>query len=182
MVLAGNAARAGLLGSTLSWQYYAFGGAYTGTESAGTFVDNGSTGGTFIGGGNETYFDIIADNSSITFNYSDLNAGDGSWTTSDLSLAPTIHNGIAVNMVSGPAITSVTIDPATTMAGFDMSRISYTASQIQVDWQNLAYSPTTIVKLDINQVPEPSTFALLAAGCIGLFVYRRQMTGSKRSA
>jgi len=35
-------------GLTISWQYYAWGGACNGRESNGTFLDNGGIGGTFI--------------------------------------------------------------------------------------------------------------------------------------
>ena len=138
----------GFLGSTLSWQYYAYGGAYT---TSGTFVDNGGVGGTFIGS-SITYFTISADNSSITFNYS-VDNGTSPWSSSQLSLAPTIHNGIAIDIDSGPSVTSVTIDPSTNMAGFNASRISFTGSQIQVDWENLPFNPSTIVKLDLNSKP-----------------------------
>jgi hypothetical protein len=66
----------------------------------------------------------------------------------------------------------VAIDPATTMAGFDNSRFSFTGSQIQIDWQNLQFSPTTIVKLDIQTVPEPSLLALVGLGA-GLLALRK---------
>jgi len=173
-VVCATPVRAALLGSTLSWQYYAYGGPYTtpGGQTSGTFVDNGGVGGTFIGGTSQLYFNILADNTSITFDYSIAPVGPGQWSPSDLSLAPTIHNGIAINMVSGPAFASVTIDPASNMSGFDSSRFSFTSSPIQVDWQNLPFSPSTVLKLDINTVPEPSMFALLGLGAAVLIISR----------
>jgi hypothetical protein len=140
----------GFLGSTMSWQYYAYGGAYEGVQSSGEFTDNGGVGGTFIDGAGTTYFNIIADDSSVTFNYSVEDYPPGDWSPSGLSLPPTIYSGIAVNIVSGPPLTSVTIDPSTNMAGFDASRLSFTPTQIQVDWQNLSFDTSTIVKLDLN--------------------------------
>ncbi len=177
-------ARANLLGSTLSWQYYAYGGPYiyTGGQTGGTFVDNGGIGGTFVGGTTSLYFNIIADDTSITFDYSIVTGPTPrSWTSSPLSLAPTIYNGIAINMVSGPAFSSVTIDPASNMVGFDASRFSFTGTQIQVDWQNLSFTPSTIVKLDIQTVPEPSMFALasLAAAALMLRRYPRARAGDR---
>jgi Peptidase_C39 like family len=140
---------------TMSWQYYAFGGPFTfgGGQTSGTFVANGGVGGTFVGGSFQLYFNIIADSTSITFDYSTYNGIGGSapsWSASDVSLPPTIHNGLAINALSGLTIHSVKIDPATNMVGFDPSRISFTSSQIQVDWQNLPFNTGTIVKLDIN--------------------------------
>ena len=144
--------------TTYSWQYYAFGGpyVYSGGQTSGTFTPTGGVVGTFVGGSSQLYFDIIADATSITFDYSITNRGSASWSDSVLSLSPTIYNGIAFDLVSGPAITSVTIDPATNMVGFDASRISFTNSEIQVDWQLLPFDTSTIVKLNINAASTPT--------------------------
>ena len=143
---------------TYSWQYHAFGEPYTfrGGETSGTFAATGGVVGTFIGGTSSLYFNIIADATSITFDYF-INSGTGAaWSLSELSLPPTIYNGIAFDLASGHPITSVTIDPATNMVGFDASRISFTSSQIQVDWQDLPFDTSTIVMLNITitrQIP-----------------------------
>jgi hypothetical protein len=108
-------------------------------------VVNGGEGGAFPG-----YFSILAGANSITFNYSIYNgATPPTWNSSPISLPPTIHNGIAINMEAGPAFLEVGIDPATNMVGFDASRISFTGNQIQVDWENLSFTTDTIVKLDV---------------------------------
>ncbi len=167
-------AKAQFLGSTLSWQYYFGGGPSGGTT---TFVDNGGSGGNFSG-----YFDIIANNTSVIFDYSGFTGGSSSWSPSALSLSPTIFNGIAVNVVSGPAITSLTIDPSTNLVGFNNSKISFTANQIQVDWQGLAFSNATLVKLNLtgsrsNAIPEPGTVALFAGSLVtgaGFLIKRRR--------
>jgi len=134
------AAMASLKNATLEWNYYCYGGLY---EAGNQFVANGQVGGQFL-----SYFTITADKNSVTFNYSP--SSGGTWASSELSLAPTIYNGIAINLLSAGAITKVKIDKATNMAGFDKTRISFTANQIQVDWQNLTFTPTTIVKLDVK--------------------------------
>lgn len=171
-------AKAQFLGSTLSWQYYFSGGPFGGST---TFVDNGGSGGNFSG-----FFDIIADDTSVTFNYSGFTGGSNSWNSSGLSLAPTIFNGIAVNVVSGPAITSLTIDPSTNMVGFNSSLISFTGNQIQVDWQGLAFNNATLVKLNLtgartNATPEPGIIALLAGAVVtgGGFLLGRRRRLSK---
>jgi len=136
------------------------------------FVANGGIGGTFVGQTTNLYFNIIADDTSITFDYSIVTgATPRSWTDSQLSLAPTIHNGIAINLVSGPAFGSVTIDPASNMAGFDASRLSFIGSQIQVDWEDLPFDANTIVTLHIQTIPEPALLSLLAPGLV-LLGYR----------
>jgi hypothetical protein len=172
-----------LTGLNMSWQYYAYGGAYThsGYRTAGTFVvpSGGGIVGTF-----DPYFNIIANSTSITFAY----MASDTWANSTLSLGPTIYNGIAIDMLTvGGIFSSVTIDPSTNMAGFDASRLSFTNGEIQVDWAGLSFNSGTILKLDIVDdrpgegggntiVPEPTTMLLLGLGLIGVAVVRRRMS------
>jgi hypothetical protein len=140
----------------LSWNYYAYGGLY---QNGNMWTVPGS-GGAFL-----NYFTVSADTKSITFDYSTLPAGtDKTWSASGLSLPPTIHNGIAINALSGTVIESVDINPATNMAGFDAARISFTGSQIQVDWVGLPFNPRTIVKLDVGFKGYPSHLNRHAVG------------------
>lgn len=157
-----SSAFAGLDGSTMGWQYYAYGGAY---NSQTNFVVGPGVEGNFAG-----YFDIDVDDTSITFDY----MYTSTWSTSALSLSPTIYNGIAMRMVSGPAFTSVTIDAATNMVGFNSGRISFTGSEIQIDWMDLAFTPDTIVKLNVEAVPEPTSMAALALGSVAILRRRRK--------
>jgi hypothetical protein len=183
LVLAGTglmsvSAKASLLGSSLGWQYYGGGGPYNpggaGTETNGTFTDDGSVGGTYIGLNGDipvAVFNIEADATSITFDYS-VDEALGPWTPSPFSLAPTISNGIAINLLSDGAFTAVSIDTATNMSAFGISNVSFSDNQIQVDWQNLPFDTTTVVKLDVTSasasgVPEPGTFGLLAFCMLG---------------
>lgn len=157
-------AHAGLLGVTVDWQYYAYGGPYVGLGSPGSFVANGLVGDTF-----GPYFDIIVDDTSVTFDY----IGTGTWTSSALSLPPTIYNGIALNFV-GIALTSVSINGATNMAGFGASDFSFSGNQLQVDWVDLPFGPDTIVKLDVEAVPEPTTLLLVGSGIVAMRLRRRR--------
>jgi len=106
----------------------------------------------------------ISDN-NILIDFSPENAST-SWTASPF-------NGFQLfdinNTIS--AITSVTVNGATTMAGFTSSDISFDANNIYVNWAGLAIAPTTIVSLDVGfadaaPVPEPST--IFAGGLLAL--------------
>jgi hypothetical protein len=172
----------GLLGASLGWQYYGGGIAYNpgnGSQTSGTFTDNGGIGGTFIDQGDLSIFNIVADSTSITFDYSvNISAGPA-WSDSPESLAPTIYNGIAIDLLSDGSVTGVTIDAATNMAGFGASDLSFSSNQIEVNWADLAYSTSTIVKLDVTlqgstPSPEPSTGVLTVVSLLSVFFAGRR--------
>lgn len=155
---------AGLVGSDVSWQYYAFGGAYAGVETSGSFVANGTVQGQFIDPYNTPFFNIIVADSTVTFDYSPLYPPfQPPWDPSVVSLAPTIWNGIALNF-TGATITGLSIDPLTNMSGFVPGDISFTAGQIQVNWANLSFDNSTKVVLDVTSTPEPGSVLLIAVG------------------
>ncbi|MBX3111814.1 MAG: PEP-CTERM sorting domain-containing protein [Fimbriimonadaceae bacterium] len=153
-----SVAHAGMMGSTMGDQYYAYGGAY---DSQTNFVVGAGVEDTFEALSIQ-YYNIDIDDNSITFDY--LSAG--TWSSSSLSLAPTIYNGTAIRMVSGPSFTNVTIDGATNLAGFDASRMSWTGNEIQIDWVDLNYDENTIVKLNVETVPEPASMSVLLGGAV----------------
>jgi hypothetical protein len=135
--------------SKLQWQYYAYGEAVDAGGSPNTCAVKRAKCGHFY-----RYFKIVADPSSITFDYS-IDRKPRTWSSSSISLPPTVYNGLAVNLLSRGTITSVSIDPATNMVGFDGTHLSFTAKQIQVDWVNLGFSPSTVVKLDVTVRKSP---------------------------
>jgi hypothetical protein len=144
VIAAGAAEASGWKGAALEWQYYAYGSPY-GSPGQCAVQGTATICGTFTG-----FFNIVTDKTSITFDYSPSGAGS-TWSKSKLSLPPTIHNGIAINLTSPGTITSVKVDPATNMVGFKKNkRVSFTANQIQVDWKKLSFDSSTIVKLDVK--------------------------------
>ncbi len=181
-IVAAPKAEAGLMGTTLDWQYYAYGGPYSfsGGTSNGSFTVTGGVGGTFIGNTGPYYFDIIATDTQIIFDYSI--ASPSTWSSSVQSLSSgglSIYNGILMtsNLVS---ITGVSIDPSTNMSGFSLSNVTWNSGNIAIDWMGLSFDGNTRVVLNVNSpsaVPEPSTILLLGSGFIGFAAMRRLRKG-----
>lgn len=77
-------------------------------------------------------------------------------------------------------ITGVTINGATNLAGFDVSRLSFDPDNIYINLQGLAAGGAHLVRLDVQfgaaAVPEPSTVLLFGAGlaAIAIPVRRRR--------
>ena len=155
-----------LTGDTVNITYY-YPNLTSAVESIGTFA---------VPGTSSSYFGVftmdVADN-SLTANFTDTT----SW------VAPVPFNGFVLTDETNSPFTGVTVDPATNMAGFTATNVSFTPNQILVDWQGLSFDTSTVVKLDINAsaTPEPgfAWCALLIAGCFGAVKWYRS---SKRSA
>jgi hypothetical protein len=88
----------------------------------------------------------------------------------------TAFNG-PVFTANGPlGIAGASVNGATNLAGFDASRVSFTGSTIQVNWQGLSYTSGSQVALDFAfvPVPEPASLGLFGVGVAGLLAMRRR--------
>ncbi|MCB2107847.1 MAG: PEP-CTERM sorting domain-containing protein [Rhodobacteraceae bacterium] len=116
----------------------------------------------------EDKYTIVVDDNAITYN-----DGPGSQFWANFGFVT--FNGPMISVLSGSPILNVTIDPTTSYAGFDVSRLSFDSSHVWINLQGL-YSDG-FIKLnltDSNSVPAPGALALLGLGMLGIRVKRRK--------
>lgn len=157
--LSGISQAALLDGKTVNYQYY--------FPGLGSPYGNAANGDYVVGAGVEV--SNIADGRG-TLDISDSNlyidyANASSWVGA-------AFNGFVITDILNDIsdFTGVTINAATNLVGFDLSRISFDNNQIWVNWQGLSFDANTIVSLDLQggQVPEPESLALFGLGVIAL--------------
>jgi hypothetical protein len=85
----------------------------------------------------------------------------------------TAYNGIELSEVGGSPdpIIGVAIDPSTTVAGFDSSRISFDGTDVFLNFEGLPFGTTDQMDVDLtfadsssSSTPEPATILLASAG------------------
>ncbi|MBI5256572.1 MAG: PEP-CTERM sorting domain-containing protein [Burkholderiales bacterium] len=165
------ATAAPLWGSTVNYQYFVpslvnpYGGASNGNYVVGAGVEVPHV---LFGVGT---MDITANQLIVDFSIA-----------TQFGFAP--FNGFVLSDVLGAidAITGVSIDPTTNMAGFDASRVSFSDDAIAVNWQGLSITPDTrmVLTLNFGAVPEPASWGLAGLALFGLAAASRR-TGPVRA-
>jgi hypothetical protein len=84
-------------------------------------------------------------------------------------------NGFAVYDQTHLFVGLASYDASSTMAGLTPRRLNYSPYVVFINWPSLSFDPQTIVAVNVNQVPEPTTYIMLAAG-LALIAWRRKMT------
>jgi hypothetical protein len=90
-------------------------------------------------------------------------------------------NGVRIFDFAGTiaAIGGVTINAATNLAGFDISRVTFSSDSIYVNLQGLRVNADTIISIDVAPaaVPEPANWTMMIAGfaAVGKMARRRRM-------
>lgn len=93
-------------------------------------------------------------------------------------------NGPVFDLTAGSAldIGSAAVDPATTLAGFDSSRVSFDAGRIAINWGRLSYTDGSTVVVNFTPaVPEPSAWLMALGGLALLGAQRRIRSQTKRA-
>ena len=160
----------GLTGQSLSAVYYhpdtssPYGGA---TFAPGSFT---------VGAGEETVGNV----EDVTWLHVDFEDDVLTITFETVLSSPTWNasafNGIIFTAAGAHGIESTSVNGATTMVGFDDSRVSFSGTELLVNWSGLGYVNGTVVKIDLGfggEVPEPGTALLLSGGLLGLALRRR---------
>lgn len=93
----------------------------------------------FPSGDQRTNVDISASNIRITY----LSASTWSSAT---------FNGPVFRDINGtiPPITGVSINPATNMVGLDISRVTFDADSVSINWNGLPFDTSTVVSIDVQ--------------------------------
>ena len=144
-------------GATLNYQYY-----FPNSSTPYPAADNGS----FVVGPGIEVDNVSDDRATLDISGSNIFIdfiSNSVWTTETF-------NGWILSDQSDSlaAILGVSIDPASNLAGFSLSNISFTENQIAVNWQGLSFTESTILSLNVTfgstAVPEPGTWAMMLLG------------------
>lgn len=169
-MLMSTSAHAGLLGSTVTTQYYAYGGTYDGSGSPATFVADGTAQNQFL-----NYYTLSVTDTQVIYSF----LSEVTWSPSSTSLNENglfITNGNLLTFAGAPTITGVSFDALSfNDAGIGLT---FTGNQIAIDWQNVSFASGSQVILNVTTgvVPEPDSLAFMLAGLGLMSVLRRRVS------
>jgi hypothetical protein len=121
-------------------------------------------------------FDVDVADQSVTFAFTEFANGTFSGPAQGVSF----NGPVLVDFSSsiGP-FGSVSIHPSTNLAGFDASFMFFDADRIFVNFAGLAFTPDTLVRVDIAPaaIPEPALLPLTAIALLYLLPAGRRRAG-----
>ncbi len=165
-------ASAGLLGQEFTAGYYF-------PDSNTQYAFGNFTPATFtVGAGIETNGDV----EGVTFLPVDFTDTSLTVVLNTILSSPTWNvvpfNGVIFTATLPHGIASASVDPATTMVGFDYARLSFDANRILLNWNGLSYVDGQQVRVNFtfgpDVVPEPALVTLLALGLVAVGATRRR--------
>jgi PEP-CTERM motif len=110
---------------------------------------------------------VVADisDTSITFNYPD-----------SAQFNTATFNGYILTEQSSdaPPFTVASVDPSTTLAGFDQSCVTFDSTHVYMNVSGLSVQGGQSFTVDFTAVPEPANLSLITAGAFGVLARRRR--------
>jgi len=134
----------------------------------------------FVGDGVETVVNVEGV-TSIAVDVSDTSIlFDFSTTLLNPRWGNVPFNGLIFNVVNDVPLNFSSFNISSNFEDFDPSRVSFSNSQVTVNWAGLAYDSNTMLLInfetDAADVPEPATMTLLGLGFVSAIAMRRRGT------
>jgi len=146
----------GLLGSTVTSQYFFDGGPLMTDGSPSVFVADGARHALFHDIYGRELFEITVTDTQITYDFIESTW----WLQSQVSLDEAgmfIRNGNLLSFEGAAPIVTLSVNDATNMFGFSFGNVTFNDSQVAVNWPGLAFHGGTLVVLDLI-FTQPPTF------------------------
>ena len=86
-------------------------------------------------------------------------------------LGPVPFNGVSIEDLTNPGVfTSFSVDPASNVVGFDVSRVSIDGGLLWINYEELGTPHDSLARVDFETaaIPEPASILLFGTGLAGL--------------
>jgi hypothetical protein len=166
-VLSAGTASAAIIGQqfTIGYDVPALGTPYASaayakqTFTAGPGVDTS----VLIEGVTNLLVDLSAARVTVSF---ETTLGSPTWNTA-------AFNGIVLTAAAPTGIQHATVEGDTTLGGFDDSRVTWTGTEIRLNWNGLSYQNGSFLSVALD-IAEPASAAVIVAGMLGLALALRR--------
>ena len=97
------------------------------------------------------------------------------WITSNFFNSASF-NGYWIRDIDGtiPKFVDVRLDPITNLVGMSSSRIFFDADNIVISMAGLSFTAETVMQINVNSVPEPTSPCIVLLGAIGVANWRNR--------